>query len=64
MLYVSHRLKEVFDLSSRITVLKDGRAVATLDTVDTSADQLVRHMVGREITDGSARGLPSSGSAG
>ncbi|QNP68318.1 sugar ABC transporter ATP-binding protein [Streptomyces roseirectus] len=49
VLYVSHRLKEVFDLSSRITVLKDGRAVATLDTADTNADQLVRHMVGREL---------------
>ncbi|MFD9132802.1 sugar ABC transporter ATP-binding protein [Streptomyces bottropensis] len=50
VLYVSHRLKEVFDLSGRITVLKDGRAVATLDTADTSADQLVRHMVGRELS--------------
>ncbi|MFD3842876.1 sugar ABC transporter ATP-binding protein [Streptomyces sp. NPDC058642] len=50
VLYVSHRLKEVFDLSSRITVLKDGRVVATLDTADTSADQLVRHMVGRELS--------------
>ncbi|MGR3939501.1 sugar ABC transporter ATP-binding protein [Streptomyces sp. BRA346] len=50
LLYVSHRLKEVFDLSSRITVLKDGRAVATLDTADTSPDQLVRHMVGRELS--------------
>ncbi|MDL5204627.1 sugar ABC transporter ATP-binding protein [Streptomyces sp. ALI-76-A] len=50
VLYVSHRLKEVFDLSSRITVLKDGRAVATVNTADTSADQLVRHMVGRELS--------------
>jgi ribose transport system ATP-binding protein len=50
VLYVSHRLKEVFDLSSRITVLKDGRAVTTLDTANTSADRLVRHMVGRELS--------------
>ncbi|MBD0843843.1 sugar ABC transporter ATP-binding protein [Streptomyces sp. TRM68416] len=50
VLYVSHRLKEVFDLSSRITVLKDGRAVAALDTADTGADELVRHMVGRELS--------------
>jgi ribose transport system ATP-binding protein len=50
VLYVSHRLNEVFDLSSRITVLKDGRAVATSDTADTNADQLVRHMVGRELS--------------
>jgi ribose transport system ATP-binding protein len=50
VLYVSHRLKEVFDLSSRITVLKDGRRVTTVDTAGTSADQLVRHMVGRELS--------------
>ena len=50
VLYVSHRLKEVFDLASRITVLKDGRRVTTLDTADTDADQLVRHMVGRELS--------------
>jgi ribose transport system ATP-binding protein len=50
VLYVSHRLKEVFDLSSRITVLKDGRRVTTLDTAGTDADQLVRHMVGRELS--------------
>ncbi|GGM90581.1 sugar ABC transporter ATP-binding protein [Dactylosporangium sucinum] len=49
LLYVSHRLAEVFDLSGRITVLKDGRRVTTLDTAGTSADQLVRHMVGRDL---------------
>ncbi|MGV9212894.1 sugar ABC transporter ATP-binding protein [Micromonospora sp. RB23] len=50
LLYVSHRLTEVFDLSSRITVLKDGRRVTTVDTERTTADELVRHMVGRELS--------------
>jgi ribose transport system ATP-binding protein len=50
VLYISHRLKEVFDLSSRITVLRDGRRVITVDTAATGADELVRHMVGREVT--------------
>jgi ribose transport system ATP-binding protein len=50
VLYVSHRLKEVFDLASRITVLKDGHRVTTLNAADTNADQLVRHMVGRELS--------------
>ncbi|MEN3612516.1 sugar ABC transporter ATP-binding protein [Plantactinospora sp. ZYX-F-223] len=50
LLYVSHRLAEVFDLSGRITVLKDGRRVTTVRTADTTADELVRHMVGRELS--------------
>ncbi|MET8042503.1 sugar ABC transporter ATP-binding protein [Micromonospora sp. NPDC005215] len=50
LLYVSHRLTEVFDLSNRITVLKDGRRVTTLTTADTTGEQLVRHMVGRELS--------------
>ncbi|MEU6019814.1 sugar ABC transporter ATP-binding protein [Micromonospora sp. NPDC047134] len=50
ILYVSHRLTEVFDLAGRITVLKDGRRVTTLGTADTTPADLVRHMVGRELS--------------
>ncbi len=50
ILYVSHRLAEVFDLSGRITVLKDGRRVTTLATAGATPDSLVRHMVGRELS--------------
>ncbi|MGV9981712.1 sugar ABC transporter ATP-binding protein [Micromonospora wenchangensis] len=50
LLYVSHRLTEVFDLSDRITVLKDGRRVTTVATADTCTTDLVRHMVGRELS--------------
>ncbi|MCL7376790.1 sugar ABC transporter ATP-binding protein [Streptomyces sp. 35G-GA-8] len=50
ILYISHRLPEVFDLSGRITVLKDGRRVTTLRTAETNADEVVRGMVGRELT--------------
>jgi ABC-type sugar transport system ATPase subunit len=49
VLYVSHRLTEVFDLSDRITVLKDGRRVTTLDTPAATPAKLVRHMVGRDL---------------
>ncbi|MEV5199276.1 sugar ABC transporter ATP-binding protein [Streptomyces sp. NPDC053720] len=49
ILYISHRLREVFDLSRRITVLKDGRRVTTLDTRGTDAGTVVRAMVGREL---------------
>nr|WP_274388189.1 sugar ABC transporter ATP-binding protein [Salsipaludibacter albus] len=49
ILYVSHRLVEIFDLSDRITVLKDGHLVQTVDTADTTPDELVSAMVGRSL---------------
>jgi ribose transport system ATP-binding protein len=57
-LYISHRLHEVFDITERVTVMKDGAVVATLPTTDLTHDRLVRLMVGREIDDiyGTRRG--------
>ena len=49
IVYVSHRLTEIFDLSDRITVLKDGHLVHTVATSDTTPDQLVTDMVGRSL---------------
>ena len=50
IIYVSHKLNEVFAISDRITVLKDGNLVATLRTADTSPDAVVNMMVGRELS--------------
>ena len=50
VLYVSHRLKEIFDLCDRITVLKDGALVDTVDVGEVTPDGLVRKMVGRSIS--------------
>jgi ABC-type sugar transport system ATPase subunit len=49
MLYISHRLREVFALADRITVLKDGGLVKTLATTETDSRGLVNLMVGREL---------------
>jgi ABC-type sugar transport system ATPase subunit len=49
VLYISHRLREVFALAQRITVLKDGGLVQTLATSETDSRGLVRLMVGREL---------------
>lgn len=49
VIYVSHRLKEIFDLCDRITILKDGALVSTDDTAALTTDELVRRMVGRSI---------------
>ncbi|WP_106237900.1 sugar ABC transporter ATP-binding protein [Allonocardiopsis opalescens] len=50
VLYVSHRLKEIFELGDRITVLKDGRLVDTADVAASTPDELVRKMVGRPMS--------------
>jgi D-xylose transport system ATP-binding protein len=50
-IYISHRLEEVFELADRITVLRDGSTVATLNRRDTGVAEVIRHMVGREIKD-------------
>lgn len=49
IIYISHRLNEVFDISDRITVLKDGVMAATLRTEETTKDEVVSLMVGRKL---------------
>jgi ribose transport system ATP-binding protein len=49
ILYVSHRLEEVFEITNRISVLKDGRFMGTVNTRETDVDTIIRMMVGREI---------------
>ncbi len=49
IVYISHRLREVFALGDRITVLRDGRKVASLLPAKTSMDALVAMMVGRTV---------------
>ncbi len=49
IVYISHRLDEIFHLSDRVTILRDGQYVATLRTEDTNKDELVKYMVGREL---------------
>ncbi len=50
VLFVSHRLEEVFQLCDRATVLRDGRHVITAPTSEFTAGDLVRHMVGRAVS--------------
>ena len=49
VVFVSHRLPEVFDISDRITVLRDGNFIGTKPTGETSPEEIIRMMVGREL---------------
>ncbi|MGH1481919.1 MAG: sugar ABC transporter ATP-binding protein [Geminicoccales bacterium] len=49
VVYISHRLEEVFELADRVTVLRDGRYVATKPVAETDKDDLITMMVGRTI---------------
>ncbi len=54
ILYISHKMEEVFRLADRITVLRDGRTVRTLEKSQTSPREVTSLMVGREIHDASS----------
>ena len=51
ILYVSHRMNEIFGVSDRVTVFRDGRKVSTQYTAETDVNQIVKLMVGREVSD-------------
>ena len=51
IIYVSHRIAEIFRISDDITVLKDGKLVAGFETAKTDSNELVRAMVGRDVGD-------------
>ena len=51
IIYISHRLEEIFELSNRVTVMRDGQYITTMDTADTDRDGLIKLMVGRDLVD-------------
>jgi len=51
IIYISHRLQELHEIGDRVTVLRDGKYIQTVDMGQTTEDDLVTMMVGREIRD-------------
>jgi ribose transport system ATP-binding protein len=49
IIYISHRLEEIFEIADRVTVLRDGQLVETKDIIDTDREDLIKMMVGREL---------------
>ena len=50
VIYISHRLDEIFALADRVTVLRDGESVGTSPVGEINEAGLIRMMVGREVT--------------
>jgi ribose transport system ATP-binding protein len=51
VIYISHRLKEIFEITDRVTVLRDGKLIGTEHTKETDRERLITMMVGRELKD-------------
>ncbi|MCP1121724.1 ATP-binding cassette domain-containing protein, partial [Robbsia andropogonis] len=51
VIYISHRLREVIQLADQVTVLRDGRLVETRSAAGITAGDMIRLMVGRDLTD-------------
>jgi len=54
IVYISHRMDEIKRIADRVTVLRDGSHIATVDAADTPLSKIIRLMVGREVTHGIA----------
>ncbi len=51
IVYISHRMEEIFEICDRLTVLRDGKTIGTKKISETNIDDVVRMMIGREIGD-------------
>ena len=51
IIYISHRLDEIFKLSDRVSVLRDGKMITTLNTEEADKEKLIQLMVGRDMKD-------------
>ena len=49
VIYISHRMEEIFEICETVTVMRDGKLIGTRDIADVTSDELVEMMVGREI---------------
>jgi len=61
LLYVSHRLDELYEICDRVTVLRDGKVIHTGELAELSRLQLIAHMLGRELAEVEAEGATGFG---
>ena len=51
IIYISHRMEELFEVGDRVTVMRDGKRIDTRDVGEVQKEQIIRMMVGRKITE-------------
>jgi rhamnose transport system ATP-binding protein len=61
ILFIGHRLEEVFEISDRVTVLRDGKWISSTPREQVTSEQVIRDMVGREVEDFFAKGEAERG---
>lgn len=61
VVYISHRMNELFEITDRITVMRDGTYIGTVVSKDTTIDHLISMMVGRELTNYYVRDFSTTG---
>jgi ribose transport system ATP-binding protein len=61
IIYISHRIEEVIDVADRVTVLRDGKVIATRSTSELSLNDIIRMMVGRDLEHEQLRGAGEAG---
>src|SRR5205807_9209938 len=52
ILYITHKMDELFEIADEVSVLRDGRYIGTASPLDLTRDELIRMMVGRELSQG------------
>ena len=61
VIYISHKMDEIFDLSDKVTVLRDGKAIDTMNISETSREDIVNKMVGRDMDHAFPHRTPENG---
>ena len=51
IIYISHRLEEIFRIADRVTIMRDGQYICTKEVSDTNKEELIQYMVGRELNE-------------
>ncbi|EGD52617.1 ABC transporter related protein [Thermoanaerobacter ethanolicus JW 200] len=50
IIYISHKIDEIFEIADEVTIMRDGKVVGTWDTKELTEDMIISKMVGREMT--------------